>query len=233
MKNFREINHMGKFRAGSSPVHRLSAGYKMLLIVFLSIAAFTARNPPLLAMLFFINIGYYFLAGLSLKDLWRDIRFFLLQMSIVLILYIIKNGIHDGFWPGLSTGLQILLFFLPSIVFIRTTQASQMMSSLQKIMPKEMAFFTFTSFRFLPFFAREIREIAAAQRLRGARVEPGDLVKPWNWAGTFHCIMIPLIVKAFKTAKEAALSAEARGFGATDDNELNIPDHDKTRTKIP
>ncbi|MBW2558181.1 MAG: energy-coupling factor transporter transmembrane protein EcfT [Deltaproteobacteria bacterium] len=207
---------MGKFRAGNSPVHRLSAGWKMFLTVLLSAAAFSARRPLLLVALFLINGGYYFLAKLRLKDLWRDIRLFLLQTIIVVALYLIKDGVADGLWPGIRTGLQVLLFFLPGAVFLRTTQASQIMRSLEKIMPRNMAFFTFTSFRFIPFFAREMREIAMAQRLRGARLEPRNLVNPKNWPDIFHCLIIPLIIRALKTAQEAALSAEARGFEAAE-----------------
>lgn len=212
MRNFRDRAYLGKFRAGDSPVHRLSAGWKMSLTVLMSAAAFGARVPLLLGVLFLINGGYYLLAGLSFRDLWRDIRLFLIQTGIVIVLYLIRDG-ADGLWPGTRTGLQVMLFFLPGAVFLRTTQASQIMSGLRKIMPRRMAFFTFTSLRFIPFFAREMREIALAQRLRGARLGPRNLADPRNWSDVFHCLIIPLIVRALKTAQEAALSAEARGFG--------------------
>ncbi len=206
---------MCQYRAGGSPVHRLSAGWKIVLTAALSTAAFGGGNATTLAVLAALNTGYYALARLRIADLWRDIRLFLLQTVIVVILYVIKDGIADGFWPGLRTGLQVLLFFLPGAIFLRTTQASQIMRSLRKIMSRRVALFVFTSFRFIPFFAREMREIALAQRLRGARLDRRSLMNPKNWPDLFHCLMIPLIVRALKTAQEAALSAEARGFGRT------------------
>lgn len=74
-------------------------------------------------------------------------------------------------------------------------------------------FLLFTSMRFVPFFAREIGEIAMAQRLRGARLSVRKIPGLDFWNDLFHCLMIPMLVRAFKTADEAALSAQARGMG--------------------
>lgn len=158
-------------------------------------------------------MAYYFAARLSISDLWRDTRYLIMQMCIVMILYLSRYGMAEGFWPGMRVALQIALFFIPGIVFLRTTQASQMMRGLSRILPYRLSFLVFTSLRFVPLFAREIREIAMVQRLRGARLAPRDLMNPMNWKDAFHCLLIPLLVRALKTADEAAMSAEARGFG--------------------
>ncbi len=89
-----------------------------------------------------------------------------------------------------------------------------MMYGMRKIMPYRLSFLVFISLRFIPFFAREIREIATAQRLRGARLAPRELINPRNWGDLLHCLILPFIIRALKTADEAALSAEARGFGS-------------------
>jgi energy-coupling factor transporter transmembrane protein EcfT len=109
--------------------------------------------------------------------------------------------------------IQILLFFLPGAIFLRTTPSSQLMRGLRRILPFSIAFAILTSFRFVPYFAREFHEIALIQRLRGARVALRQCFNPFNWQDIFSCIMIPLIIRAIKTANESALSAEARGFG--------------------
>ncbi len=86
------------------------------------------------------------------------------------------------------------------------------MGGLRRVMPARIVFIIFTSFRFIPFFAREMEEIALMQRLRGAPISPRDLINPINWKALFDCLFIPLLVRAIKTADETALSAEARGF---------------------
>ncbi|MCF8142972.1 MAG: energy-coupling factor transporter transmembrane protein EcfT [Deltaproteobacteria bacterium] len=202
-----------QYCANDSPVHRLGAGWKLALCGALGALAVAARVPWALGALLAVNLVYYFAAGLGLRDFWRDIRIFLIQTAIIVILYVVKYGPAEGLWPGIRTGVQILLLFLPGVVFVRTTQGSQMMRSLKRILPEWLSFVLFTSFRFLPFFAREFREIAMAQRLRGAPIAPRQVWKPKHWKDLFNCLMIPLMVRALKTAKEAALSAEARGFG--------------------
>jgi energy-coupling factor transport system permease protein len=179
----------------------------------MSVSAFAASRPWILVGLLGLNIACYSLARLRLAELWRDIRFFLYQTLIVTGIFLLRFGIADGLWPGVRTGLQILLFFMPTAVFLRTTQSSQMIRGLRRILPDRLSFVVFTSLRFLPFFARELREIAMAQRLRGAPLTGRLLLNPKNWKDFFHCLMVPLVIRALKTANEAALSAEARGFG--------------------
>lgn len=202
-----------QYLVADSPVHRLGAGPKLLIGTLLCAAAVIAQHPWSLGLVLGLNALYYFGAALTLSDLWRDARYLLFQMLFIMGLYLFRYGYPAGMWPGTRIALQIALFFIPGIVFLRTTQASQMMAGLGRILPYRLSFLVFTSFRFVPLFAREIREIAMAQRLRGARLAPRDLVNPANWSDIFHCLMIPLIVRTLRTADEAALSAEARGFG--------------------
>jgi energy-coupling factor transport system permease protein len=205
--------HAFQYRAVDSPIHRIPAGWKLVIGCLLSFAAFAAREPWVLAGLAALNFAYYLLARLKLSELWRDVRFFLVQMAIIIILYLIRFGFPEGVWPGVRTGLQILFFFMPGVVLLRTTRSSDMIRGLRRILPESLAFVIFTSLRFVPFFARELREITMAQRLRGAPLAPRQLINPLNWREAFHCLTIPLVVRALKTAREAALSAEARGFG--------------------
>jgi energy-coupling factor transporter transmembrane protein EcfT len=191
----------------------MDAGWKVVLAVILCAATVIVKDPWSLAVVAVMIGAFYFTARLSFSDLWHDGRYLLVQMIVVFGLHVVRDGLAKGFWPGFRISLQIALFFIPGIVLLRTTQTSQMMRGLNRVVPYRLSFLVFTSLRFLPFFAREIREIIMAQRLRGAALAPRDLLKPWNWKDMFHCLMIPLLVRAMKTADEAALSAEARCFG--------------------
>jgi energy-coupling factor transporter transmembrane protein EcfT len=203
-----------QYRPIDSPVHRLPSGWKMLVSVALSMAILIVREPAPLLFVTVLCFSYYFLARLTLADLWRDIRFFLIQFCILMSLFLYKYGYPAGIWPGVRTSLQITLFFIPGIVFLRTTQVSAMMKGLRRIVPYRILFLLFTSLRFVPFFAREMQEILMAQKLRGARLSPQDIRRPVFWKDLFSCIIIPMLVRAFRTADEAALSAEARGMGS-------------------
>ncbi|MBI5117312.1 energy-coupling factor transporter transmembrane protein EcfT [Candidatus Poribacteria bacterium] len=215
--------HAYQFRATDSPIHRLGAGWKVAIGCLLSVAAFAAREPWVLAGLLLLNAFYYFLARLKLADFWRDTRFFAVQMIIIVSLYLLRFGVADGLWPGARTALQILLFFVPGVVLLRTTQTREMAQGLRRVLSPRMSFVVFSSLRFVPFFARELREITMAQRLRGAPLNFPRCIYPWNWKDVFHCLAIPLIVRALKTAHDAALSAEARGFGRQTSCESRVP----------
>jgi energy-coupling factor transporter transmembrane protein EcfT len=191
----------------------MPAGWKLLLSCGLCIFALVVRNPFLLLLATALCLLYYFLAKLTLSDLWRDIRFFLVQMLILVLLFLYQYGYPAGIWQGVRTSLQIVLFFLPGFVFLRTTQPSSMMKGLRRIVPYRIMFLLFTSIRFVPFFAREIQEIVMAQRLRGAQLSARKALLPRFWGDAFFCVVIPMLVRALKTANEAALSAEARGMG--------------------
>lgn len=206
-----------QYRAVDSPIHRLPAGWKMFLSIALSIWILVVREPQPLLLATFSCLLYYFLARLTLADLWRDTRFFLIQFCILLSLFLYRLGYPAGLWPGIRTSLQIMLFFIPGIVFLRTTQVSSMMKGLRKIVPYRILFLLFTSLRFVPFFAREMQEISLAQKLRGARLSPGESLRPIFWKDVFSCLILPMLVRAMKTADEAALSAQARGMGSRSD----------------
>lgn len=206
-------NYGCQYKAADSPIHRLGAGTKLLIGISLSAAAVLSQESYSLGIVLALNLLYYFCARLTLADFWQDTRYLGIQMMIIIGLYAIRFGIQEGLWPSLRVSLQIALFFIPGVVFLRTTQASQMMRGMSRIFPYRFSFLVFTSFRFVPLFAREIREITTAQRLRGARLSIRDLIQPGNWNDMFHCLMIPLLVRALKTADEATLSAKARGFG--------------------
>lgn len=201
-----------QFQTVDSPVHRLDAKWKFTLWIIMSTCAFAAREPWAITGLLLLNIIYYLLSRLSLAELCKDIRFFLIQMIIIAGLYMIRYGIEEGIWMGVRTTLQILLFFMPGMVFLRTTKSTQMMRDLRKILPARFSFLIMTSLRFVPFFARELHEISMAQRLRGAYLSPRKLINPQSWKDFLNCLVVPLIVRALKTSNEAALSAEARAF---------------------
>lgn len=91
------------------------------------------------------------------------------------------------------------------------------MRGLRRVIPYRLSFLVFVCIRFVPVFFRELEEIMAAQRLRGARLSPREQLDPRNWPDMFHCLVLPLIVRALKTADEVSRSAEARAFGLRPD----------------
>ena len=215
-KFLRSSSPICQYMTYDSPVHRLGVGWKIAICTLLSALAVGVRTPRGVMVLVAVTLLYYFAARLTPFDLWRDTRFFVFQAVIIIGLYCLKIGLLKGIWPGIRTSVQVILFYIPGAVLLRTTSSGDMMRGLRRVVPYRISFLVFVSIRFVPFFFRELDEIMTAQRMRGARLLPRQLLDPRNWGDLFHCLLLPLMVRALKTAEDVSLSAEAREFGLRD-----------------
>jgi energy-coupling factor transport system permease protein len=216
-RSLRSTDYGCQFAAHDSLVHRMGPGCKIALSMLLSALAAGVRTPGSLLALILVTLLYYLAARLTLGDLWRDIRLFLFQAALIIPLYCLIHGVAQGLCPGVRISSQIILFYIPGAVFLRTTRTSEVMKGLRRVIPYRLSFLVFVSVRFVPFFFREMSDISAAQRLRGARLHPRQLLYPRSWPDLFHCLLLPLMVRALKTADEVSRSAEARAFGLHQD----------------
>ncbi|MCM0080447.1 energy-coupling factor transporter transmembrane protein EcfT [Geomonas sp. Red32] len=212
IRRFRTSDYACQFMTHDSPIHRLGPGTKLAAGTALSACAIAVRTPEQLLVLLAVALGCFFLARLTPYDLWRDTRVLVFLGVAVTAAYCALHGASD-FWPGVRTSTQIILFYLPGAVFLRTTRTSEVMTGFSRVIPYRISFLLFVSVRFVPFFLRELEEISAAQRLRGAKIRLRDQADPRNWCDLFHCLVVPLMVRALKTAEELSRSAESRGFG--------------------
>ena len=219
------------YQSGDSPLHRMHGGLKLVLTLGLILGAVYLESRAGLLALLAVDAGLYFLAGLGWRALWRDGRWLLVQIAIVLGLFLLRYGWNAGLEPGLKVGVKILLFFLPGALVLRTSQMSRMSREMGWLLPRQLSFLVFTSLRFVPFFAREIREIAMAQRMRGAALAPRQLAKPRNWPDLVNCLLLPLMVRALQTAGEAADSAQARGLNLGGGNQNSGPGCSRERLR--
>jgi energy-coupling factor transport system permease protein len=201
------------YRDTGSPLHRLGAGWKAALVVIVSGAAVSADRWLGLGLLLALAVVGYRMARLSARELWQDSRWLTLQGVIIVALSVARYG-WEGLGSGALTALTIALFFLPGALLLRTTPSMRLVESVRRILPARFSFAVGASMRFVPYFARELHDIAGAQRLRGARLDPRDLWHPRAWRDWVECVGVPMAVRAIHTANEAALAAEVRGVGA-------------------
>jgi energy-coupling factor transport system permease protein len=192
------------------------AGWKLLICISLSALAFGARAAELLAGLVVVEL----LLGLAFCPLgrmpWRDgARLLGWQTGIIVGLYLFRSG-AAGLWPGLRTSGQLFLAFWPGMVFVQSVPAAEIARTLGRLMPYRTAFVLSTSMRFMPLMIRELKSIHEVQVLRGAKILPRDLLRPWNWPDLVHCVLVPAIIQSLALAAEIAQAASARDFGCGD-----------------
>ena len=195
---------------------RPATGLKLLVCLALSVLAFGARSPELLVALALANGLLALLLRAGAASVWRDVRrIFLCQTVVIVALYLIRYGL-DGAWPGFLISCQLLMAFLPGVIFLNSTPQSRIVETLSRLLPQKTAFVLATSIRFVPLVVREIRSIHEAQVLRGAKILPRDLLRPWHWPDLVHCLLVPVIVQSMALATEISQAARARDFGYSD-----------------
>ena len=194
-------------------LHRLGVGWKLLAVALGGVAAVAAHTPLALAVLLAGWTAGYRLARLRRSELWQDARWLLLQGAVIVALSAARDG-GAGALAGLAAAGQVALLFLPGALLLRTTPSGRLMEGMQRALPPRLAFALATSLRFAPYFSRELHEILAVQRLRGARLAPRDLWRPRAWRDAVECAGVPLAVRLIHTANEVARAAEVRGIAA-------------------
>ncbi len=190
-----------------------AVGRRMAMVMVLSCLAFLAHSLPLLLILSSANLGVLLWLRCSPLSLKRELRIFLWQTLIILTLYLIRFQSPAGLWIGFKVSWRMFLAFLPVMVFSRTISQAGIVRILTRIMPARMAFVLSTCLKFVPQLLAEIKSIYEGQVLRGARILPRDLLRPWHWPDLLHCVIIPAIVQGMVLAGNIALAAKARGFG--------------------
>lgn len=191
----------------------LPVGVKMLLALTLSCVAFVARSGVFLGALTAANAVVFLLLRPQGVSWWRQGRYFVLQSSTIVILYIIRFGSLEGIWDGLLISWQLFLAFWPTMIFAKTTSQTKIVRAMNRVMPGHVSFVLATCLKFAPHLLEEFRDIYEGQVLRGARILPRDLMKPWNWPDLMHCVVVPAVVQGMALAGNIALAARARDFG--------------------
>jgi energy-coupling factor transport system permease protein len=191
----------------------LPVGVKMALALTLSCLAFVMRSEVYLAALTAANGLVFLLLRPQGVSWWRQGRLFVVQSSVIVVLYLIRFGSLAGVKDGLLISWQLFLAFWPTMVFAKSTSQAKIVGAMNRIMPGHMSFVLATCLKFAPLLLDEVRDIYEGQVLRGARVLPKDLLKPWNWLDLVHCVVVPAVVQGMALAGNIALAARARDFG--------------------
>lgn len=194
-----------------SPI--FSAGLTLLVCFGFSLAAILARSPIALCWLTLANLLLLLVRRLDRRFLLRAGRLCLWQGAVVTGLYLLRFGTAEGGLQGLRVSWQLLLVFLPSLILLSGESGSRMAQALGTVLPARSAFVLATSLKFLPLLVTEITSIYEAQRLRGAKIRPRDLLWPGHWGDLLHCLGAPVVVRLLEIAGDIACAARTREFG--------------------
>jgi energy-coupling factor transport system permease protein len=199
------MNHSGNVRVG----------IKFLVCLALSVCAFGDRRTSVLIVLTGMNLLLVAGNSFSFRAIKSGFTFFTSQTIIIVVLYLIRFQTIDALWSGFKISWQLFLAFLPGFIFVETTPQPRIVMALSYVLPPMTAFVMATCLKFLPMLMDDIRTIYEGQIMRGARIRPQDILRPWNWPDVIHCLVVPSIIQSLKLSGDIALAAKARDFGVS------------------
>ena len=184
----------------------MNPAIKMGLWLMMAAISLALPNPWVAGSADLAAAMLYVASGLSPRYLIRDLGLPATAATMILAAYYAAYGSVAG---GIVGALRIIVIFFPGAIVTRTTTVSQFVYSFRRILPQKLALALAISMRFLPYFVRELGDIIDAQRARGFRVSVKSMSSPEG----MRAIVLPLAVRAARTADSVAMAVELRAFG--------------------
>lgn len=118
----------------------------------------------------------------------------------------------QGLAYGLAIFFRLLGFFVASLLFVLTTDPTDLVQALiQRLgVSYRFGYGAHAAYRFVPLFEEELATIRAAHRVRGVEEGRGAIGSARQFVG----YLIPLLAGGVRKAERVALAMDARGFGA-------------------
>lgn len=222
---------IGQYIAGDSPIHRLDARTKILILLAYVIALFLAWTWAGQAALVAFAVGCLLCARLPVRSVIRGLRPILWLVAITLVLNALMTpgpvayrilGFITISRPGIDFGLQmavrLLLLFMASSLLTLTTPPVELTDGMESVLnpfrrlgvpAHDIAMMMTIALRFIPTLMTETERIMRAQAARGADFEHGSLGQRMR---AMVPLLVPLFVSAFRRADELATAMEARAY---------------------
>ncbi|GAA4005963.1 energy-coupling factor transporter transmembrane protein EcfT [Allokutzneria multivorans] len=192
------------YRPGTSALHRLPVGVKLVVLLLSGIGLFFVTNPFVLGGFLLVVVGLWSLARVPLVELLRQLR----PLALVLALLGVAQVLLLGWVSALVVLLRLIALILLATLVTMTSRTDDMISALERaasplrvfgLRPHRIAFVLSLTLRFIPLIKEKADEIRTAQRARG--VERSSLA-----------LLLPLLVKVLRMADHIAEALDARGL---------------------
>jgi energy-coupling factor transport system permease protein len=227
---------IGTYIAGRSPLHRLRARTKLLVLAWLAILFFAANHKPFHFGVFFVSYAILALAlvttRVSPSYLWRRMRALVIVLAISVPLSLAWTGgdkvwhtfgpvvvTYDGLWFTFAYTAVFVLLYLGAIALTLTTTPVALAEGLVLLLrparrlrlpADEFGLMTLVALRFFPILIQETEQLIKAQFSRGADLTSGSLAARIRGMST---LLVPLVQGALRRAEALGAALEARGYG--------------------
>ena len=230
---------LGQFFPGNSVIHKLDPRIKIISIIFLIVAVFSAKNYYALGLVCLFSVMLVVVSGIGLKMVLKSIKpvlFILAFTTVANVLWtsgenlLFQIGPVKVYLEGIAfavfMALRIIsLIIITFVMLTYTTSPVSLTDALERLLSPlakiklpvhEFSMMMSIALRFIPTLLEETDKIISAQKARGADFETGSLKKRLR---ALVPIFVPLFVSAFRRADELANAMECRlyrgGVGRT------------------
>jgi energy-coupling factor transport system permease protein len=114
---------------------------------------------------------------------------------------------------GVATALRLCSILTLSLIAGLTTAGPDLVRSLVQNLrvPYRFGYTALAAYRFVPRFGRDLEQLRAARRVRGAAARRG----PAGWAGRSVGMVVPLLAGGIRHAERMSFAMDSRAFGAS------------------
>jgi biotin transport system permease protein len=197
------------YRPGSSILHRVPAGAKLLALAILGLAvSFIPREATvptailLVAAIVLVVVGYAaarFAPGVLVRQLW-DTRWIVLVIAATQLIFLTP-------WDAVVNVVRVVVIVLLAALLTLTTRSEDLLDALQSVLrplarfgvdPRRVGLTLSLTITMLPVIASIGERVREAQRARGARLGIR--------------VVVPMLVLSLKHADDVADALTARGI---------------------
>lgn len=197
------MNTLGLYLPGTSVVHRLSAGAKLVGMVLAGIGSVFLDHPWQVAVAIAVVLAGYVGAGIALTTAVRQVRPLVWVAAFVGVFHVVVNGWERAF---VVVGVIAVLVLLASLVTL-TTRTTAMVDAVVRVCgplrrlgvdPERVGLLLALSIRSVPVVVGLAEEVRDAQRARGLTASP-------------RAFAVPLLVRSLRHADALGDALVARG----------------------
>lgn len=193
---------IGVYVPGSSPLHRMGAGVKLVLLAASVIVVAVLPEWWMTAIALGVAVALFAVAGIP----WRVAVRQLVPVLWILAIAAPLNALFSGWESALAMSLRVSAFVALAAVVTLTTRVSAMLDAMQRALrplgdrvdADRVGLVLAMTVRAVPLMVEIVRAVLEARRARGAE-------------GSMRAVAVPVVVRALQTADGMGEALIARG----------------------
>ena len=198
------MNPLGLYVPGSSLVHRVPAGVKLLLLLATGAGSLLLDDPRQVLAALAVVAVLYAVAGLPARLLARQLRPLLWVGAFTAVFHVLVNGWQRAF---VVVGVLAVLVLLAALVTL-TTRTTDLVDAVVvacrplrvlRVDPERVGLLIALGIRCVPVILGLAEEVRDAQRARGLAASP-------------RAFAVPLLVRSLRHADALGEALTARGL---------------------